>query len=267
MITLDSQGFIEAAGGPLEYRWIGPRRDHGPTLVFLHEGLGCVAMWRDFPDRVAAQTGLGVFVYSRHGYAGSAPTRLPRPIQYLTPEGQEVLPGVLTRAGIERTILIGHSDGASIALIYAGRRHCPALEGLILLAPHVFCEDLSVENIAAAKQAFEQGDLRSRLMKYHGDRVDDVFWGWNQVWLDPRFMDWNIESCLPRVKVPVLILQGGDDQYGTIAQIESIEQNIPGPVDRVILPDCRHNPHVDQTDRTLAAMVRFIASAIPENAL
>ncbi len=226
--------------------------------MFLHEGLGCAAMWKDFPDALAEASGLDAFIYSRRGYGASDPADVPRIVDYLDPEALEVLPAVLEAAGIARPILIGHSDGASIALIYAGGLETAAPLGLVLEAPHVFCEELSVENIAGARDAYLNSDLRQRLARYHGDNVDHTFWGWNDIWLDPDFMNWNIEKRLPGVAAPVLLIQGRQDQYGTLAQLEAIEAQVPAPVERLMLDDCRHSPHVDRRQATLAAMTGFV---------
>jgi len=251
--------FLHADGARLEAEWHGPPPETAPTLVFLHEGLGCVAMWREFPAALAEATGLGALVVSRLGYGGSDPVSLPRPLSYMQHEGREVLPQVLDAAGVREAILVGHSDGGSIALVHAGtpRAH-PRVLGLMLEAPHVFCEDLSVASIAEAREAYEHGDLRERLRKYHGDNVDCAFWGWNRAWLDPGFRAWNIEEYLPNIGVPVLVVQGEDDRYGTLAQVEAIERRCRSPVSRAILPKCGHSPHRDKPAETLAVMVGFV---------
>jgi len=252
-------GHLEVQGVALEHAWVGPPAGgETPTLVLLHEGLGCVGLWKDFPERLAAATGLGVLAYSRRGYGGSDPVALPRPLTYMHDEGLAVLTAVLDAAGIDSAVLVGHSDGASIALINAGGVRDPRVRGLVLMAPHVFNEELSVRSIAEAKQAYEAGGLREQLARYHGGNVDGAFRGWNQAWLDPGFRDWNIEEFLSSVEIPCLLIQGEDDQYGTIAQIEAIERQVAGPVERLMLPDCRHSPHRDQPELTLDAIKRFI---------
>lgn len=208
MAVLKHDGFLDVDGVSLEYRWFGPASDETLTLVFLHEGLGCVELWRDFPERVAEATGCGVLVYSRAGYGRSDPAELPRPLNYMHIEGLEVLPKVLDAAGIRETVLVGHSDGGSIALINAGGLVDARIRGLVLMAPHVFNEQVCVDSIRAAKQAYEEKNLREQLTRYHGDNVDCAFWGWNRVWLDPGFWQWNIEEFLPAIKVPVMVLQG-----------------------------------------------------------
>ncbi|MBS1269812.1 MAG: 2-succinyl-6-hydroxy-2,4-cyclohexadiene-1-carboxylate synthase [Gammaproteobacteria bacterium] len=250
-------GRLDIGGVKLEYERIGPSPDEATTLVFLHEGLSCAALWKDFPGRVAEASGLGVLVYSRQGYGGSDPVDVPRPLTYMHDEGLRVLPKVLDAAAVRSTILVGHSDGASIALIHAGGRRDPRLRSLVLMAPHVFNEDLSVRSIRAAKEAYEHGGLRTRLARYHRDNVDCAFWGWNRAWLDPGFRDWNIEEFLPSIAIPSLLIQGKDDEYGTERQVEAIRSQVAGPVELLMLPDCRHAPHRDQPEATLDAIKRF----------
>lgn len=253
-------------GGRVEYRWAGPRlRDAAlPVIVLLHEGLGSVALWKDFPDRLAEATGLPVLVYSRVGYGGSAPCALPRPLTYMHEEGERALPALIAALGIGRHILVGHSDGASIALIYAGaaREAVPERDGLLgvaALAPHVFCEEVSVASIRAAGRAYAEGDLRSRLEKYHGSNIDCAFRGWCDSWLNPDFMKWNIEGYVDRIDVPVLVIQGEGDEYGTAAQVESIARRVPAGAGVLMLPDCGHSPHRDQPGATLDALAGFAA--------
>lgn len=250
-------GRLDVAGVNLEYAWTGPGADEAPTLVLLHEGLGCVALWKDFPERLAEATNLGVMAYSRRGYGGSDPVDVPRPLTYMHTEGLDVLPEVLNAAGVRSAILVGHSDGASIALINAGGVRDPRVKGLVLMAPHVFNEELSVTSIAEAKHAFETTSLREQLARYHGDNVDCAFWGWNRAWLDPGFLEWNIEEFLPAIQIPCLLIQGEDDQYGTVAQVAAIQDQVAGPVELLMLPDCRHSPQRDQADKTLDAIKRF----------
>ena len=249
---------MTADGKRLETIWFGPPPAEAPTLVFLHEGLGCAAMWRDFPARLAAATNCGAMVYSRSGYGRSDPDTPHRPIDFMHHEGLIVLPQLLKTAGIRECILIGHSDGGSIAIIYAGGTKAPQLKGLITEAAHVFCEDLSVKSIAEAKEAYLHGDLRKGLKKYHGVNVDCAFWGWNNVWLHPDFMKWNIEAFLPGIKVQFLAIQGADDQYGTRAQLDAIARQSGAECDPLMLPDCRHTPHKEQGEITFQAMTTFI---------
>ena len=241
----------------LEYEWIGPANKKAPTIIFLHEGLGCVAMWRDFPKRVAELTDCGALVYSRVGYGNSDPVKLPRPISFMHDEGLIVLPEVLNAFGIRDPILFGHSDGGSIALIHAGSGKGKA-RGLILEAPHVFVEQLSIESIIKAKEAYQNGSLKTSLERYHGANVECAFRGWNDTWLNPDFRSWNIEEFLPNIKAPVLVIQGENDQYGTIKQVEAIESGCAGVVETLLLADCGHSPHRDQPDEVLQRTVTFI---------
>ena len=249
--------FIDAAGHRLECARIAGGRD-APTLVFLHEGLGSTKMWKDFPARVAAATGCPVLVYSRPGYGRSSPAALPRGPDYMHLEALTILPALLDRLGIDRPVLIGHSDGASIALIHAGCGGRP-VRALVALAPHVFVEPISLASIAQAGTTYRTTDLRARLARYHTD-PDAAFRGWNDIWLAPSFRDWNIESCLPGVHCPVLLIQGRHDQYGSAAQLDAIERQAGGDVARLELADCRHSPHRDQPEATLAAIADFIAA-------
>ena len=247
---------VVAAGKRLEAIAYGPPPGSAPTIVMLHEGLGCVALWRDFPRKLAAATGWGVLAYSRAGYGQSDPVDLPRPLDYMTREATLSLPEVLDAIGFARGILLGHSDGASIAAIYAGDRSDARVEGLVLMAPHVFTEAPGLASIAEAKEAYATGDLRAKLARYHA-HVDVAFYGWNGAWLDPGFKAWNIESSVERWRVPALVIQGADDQYGTLAQIRAIEDRSPAAVQSLILDDCRHSPQFDQPQATLEAIVAF----------
>ena len=249
--------FVNVASRRLEYRRIGIARPARPTLVFLHEGLGSVAMWRDFPARVARATKLGAVVYSRLGYGRSEPLREPRTARYLHDEAEIVLPEFLDRLEIERPILIGHSDGGSIALIHAGIAARPPA-AVVTLAAHVLVEDISVASIAAAREKFETTDVRAKLARHHAD-VDGVFWGWNRVWLSQEFRAWNIEEYLPRIQCPVLAIQGEDDEYGTMEQMRRIDAKV-GDVRLLELPNCRHSAHKDQPDAVIDAIARFVAS-------
>jgi pimeloyl-ACP methyl ester carboxylesterase len=255
--------FVVAAGHRLEIAWHGPKPEHAPTLVFLHEGLGSVSAWRDFPEKLARATSCGALVYSRWGYGRSDPVTLPRPLGYMHDEGREALPAVLDAMDVRRAILVGHSDGGSIAIVHASS--APArVEALVLEAAHVFCEDVSVASIAAARDAYLHGDLRARLAKHHDD-VDGAFWGWNRAWLDPEFRAWNLEGFLAGVRVPTLVIQGEDDPYGTMAQLEAIARGVRGAVERWIVPKCGHAPHREQEEATLERMTRFVRGVIEGN--
>ncbi|MBD1548644.1 alpha/beta fold hydrolase [Roseibium aggregatum] len=249
---------ITVNGKSLEAVCYGPSPDQAPTIVLLHEGLGCVALWREFPKKLVEATGFGVFAWSRGGYGQSDTVDLPRPLDYMTREAVHVLPGVLDTIGFKHGILVGHSDGASIAAIYAGSVEDHRVRGLVLMAPHFFTEEGGLKSIAEAKEAYETGDLRFRLAKYHKD-VDNAFRGWNDAWLDPGFKSWNIAEAIDYLRIPVLAIQGADDQYGTLAQIEEIENRIYSPVDVEILADCKHSPFLEQPEKTLAAISEFCA--------
>lgn len=252
-----TSGHLSIGGIQLEFTWKRPAATGAPTLIFLHEGLGCVALWRDFPLQLANATGCGALIYSRAGYGASSPATLPRPTSYLHDEA-EVLRAIIQQFDIRNSIVIGHSDGATIALIYAASRPLPGLSCLILEAPHVFVESITLNGIVAAAELYRTTDLRTRLTRYHGDKTDDVFWGWNDAWQRPEFHDWNIEGLLPAITAPTLLIQGQDDEYGTAAQLEAIERHSGGPVETLLLPACGHTPHQDQPARVLAEMTRFI---------
>jgi len=227
------------------------------TVVMLHEGLGSVAMWKDFPERVAEATGCGVFVYSRYGHGKSERLDEKRSVDFMHHEAKVVLPELLRLFEIERPILLGHSDGASIALIYAGT--WPAhVRALVLEAPHVFVEDFGIRSITAIRKLYESSDLPQRLARYH-DHADETFRGWNDIWLDPQFRDWNIEEYLAAISCPTLVIQGEDDEYGTPAQVEAIQRRMPA-TQTLILPRCGHSPHRDQPSLTLDAISKFVAT-------
>jgi pimeloyl-ACP methyl ester carboxylesterase len=255
-------GYVEAAGHRLEYFWATPRVSGRLVLAFLHEGLGSAKLWRDFPARLGAATGCGVLVWSRYGYGGSDVLVGKRDVDYMHREATGALPELLAALDIAAPILVGHSDGASIALIHAGTTTAVGtprwpVSGLILEAPHVFVEDLTIAGIEDARVAYETTDLPLRLGRHHADG-DRTFRGWNDIWLDPRFRAWNIEAFLPSVAVPTLVIQGDDDEYGTPAQVAAIAAQAPGPVETLMLPDCRHSPHRDRADTVLAAMAGFV---------
>ena len=250
---------IVIGGTALEARWVGPRPPDAPTIVMLHEGLGSVAQWRDFPEQLAASTGYGVFLYSRAGYGGSDPVVLPRPLTYMHDEALDVLPRVLDAIGFERGILLGHSDGASIATIYAGGVRDPRVLGLVLIAPHFFVEAVGLASIAEAKAAYETGTLRERLARYHGDNVDVAFWGWNRAWLDPEFEKWDIREYIGSIRVPMLIVQGSDDPYGTMAQVEAAQAASHSPVEVAVISGARHAAHIERAAPTLSAITAFVS--------
>ena len=248
---------VDLAGGKIEYELLGDLHGGGePPLVFLHEGLGSVELWRGFPAAVAAATGRAALVFSRHGYGRSSVVTKARRPDYMHREADVVLPGLLTHLGVERPVLVGHSDGASIALLHAGAGH--PVSGLVLLAPHVFVEDRSVAGIAAARDAYRTTGLADAMRKYHVD-ADATFRGWNDIWLSPSFRDWNIEDRLPGIDCRVLAVAGEDDQYGTPAQLDAIERGVRGPVERLLLPGVGHAPHLERPVETKKAVVSFIS--------
>jgi pimeloyl-ACP methyl ester carboxylesterase len=248
---------FEILGQHLEYRWIGPRPDEAPTIVFLHEGLGCLGMWRDFPDRIASATDCGALVYSRMGYGASDPVLGPRSVRFMHDEALEVLPAVIERFKLEEVIIFGHSDGASIAVIYAGARLGP-VGALVLEAPHVFVEPVCIESIARISRAYETTGLRERLAQYHGGNTDSMFRTWTDVWLRPEFQQWNIEEYLPGIESPVLVVQGEDDEYGTVRQVDAVVNQVSGPAESLVLSRCGHSPHSEQPEEVLEAAGRFI---------
>lgn len=252
--------FYDLPGGRIEARWIGPPPEVAPTLVLLHQGLGCAAMWGAYPAKLARATGWGALVYSRYGYGGSAPCILPRPTRYMHDEALEVLPALIAAAGLREHALVGHSDGGSIALIHAGGAAQAGLIGVAVEAPHVFIEDISVASIRAAGERFRASDWPERLRRYHGDNLDCAFWGWQRAWVSPEFRVWNIEDYLPRIQVPVLAVQGSDDEYGTMRQIGAIVAGVGGTVEAVKLAGCGHSPHRDRPDEMLARLAGFIAA-------
>ena len=253
-----ASGQLTAGGASLEYACTGPEPEDAPTIVLLHEGLGCLARWRNFPKALNAATGFGVMAYSRAGYGQSDASDLPRPLDYLTHEAIDVLPEVLDAIGFRRGVLMGHSDGATIAAIYSGSVADMRVRGLVLMAPHFFAEEIGLAEIARAREAFENGDLAERLGKYHRD-VDCAFRGWNDAWLDPGFREFDVTDVIDYVRVPVLAIQGQDDQYGTLAQLRVLEERCYAPVELCILNECRHGVHLDQPDAVLAAVSDFCA--------
>lgn len=262
-------GTLRVSDGLLETGWWGPGAFEAPTIVLLHEGLGCVALWRDVPERLAAATGWGVFAYSRFGYGQSDPVTLPRPMTYMHHEAQVVLPEVLANAGIDQAALVGHSDGGSIAAIAGSSRRAPPvrhdlnhrvnIRGLVMIAAHFFVEDLNIASIRQIKTDYETGDLRARLARYHRN-ADIAFRGWNDAWLDPRFRDFDITSLLPGIQAPILALQGTDDPYGTPEQLRVLQAHVRAPVSIDLILGARHAPHLEAKDATLAAITAFIAA-------
>jgi len=243
---------IEVAGARLAVRAMNPQGE-GHPLIFLHEGLGSIELWRDFPARVVDATGHPGLVYSRHGYGWSDPLVGPRQPDYMHREAREVLPVIAGGFTGDAPILIGHSDGASIALIYAGSGHRVA--GLVLLAPHVFVEDLGLESIRSLHAS--SAELVERMAKYHTD-PEATLRGWAEVWLDERFRSWNLEGYLARIRCPILLVQCEGDEYGSIAHLDAIESQVQGPVERLVFPGPGHSPHLSNPEPVIAATTRFI---------
>ncbi|TVL87410.1 alpha/beta fold hydrolase [Streptomyces sp. SAJ15] len=265
---------LHTTHGALEYVWIDGRSDLAP-LVYLHHGLGCVSTWRRFPYAVAEATGRPTLVYTRHGYGRSAPTELPRPADYMDREACEVLPEVLDRLGVRAPVLVGHSDGAAIALLHAARGRRP-VTALALLGPLVFVEDRTLHAIRAVREAYESGAaayasgaarapgadgdavlLRRKVAMFHED-PDAALHGWSDVWLSPTFRGWSIEDRLPRVTAPTLVMGGTADEFATPAQVAAIERGLAGPVRRVDLPDGDHLLLHSARLESRAALVDFL---------
>lgn len=245
-------------GVRLECRRLGTQSGPGPTLVFLHDGLGCVEIWRDFPSRLIERTGLPGFVYSRAGYGRSDPIALPRPLDYLHTEALQVLPAVLDAARIDRAILVGHSDGATISLIYGAAADAPRAAAIIAMAPHVFNEEISIRAIKDMIREYERGTLRAKLERYHGSNVECAFRGWSEAWIDPDFRTWTVESLLAGIGAPVLVIQGKADGYGSLAQVDSILKNVSGPAQARLIPRCGHVPYREMPEITLDAIAGFV---------
>ena len=252
-----------AEGGQLYYQWIaaddgaavGAGAASQPVLVFLHEGLGCAAMWKDFPARLCAQTGCQGLVFDRLGYGQSSPLRTGRSVHYLHRSALEELPQVLALLDGRPYVVLGHSDGGSIALIHAADQPSGLL-GVVTEAAHVFVEEVTLAGIREARAAYGAGKLRG-LSRYHGDKTDQIFGAWADTWLRPAFSCWNIEYLLPSVACPVLALQGSGDQYGTEAQLRAIESQTPS-ARQAVLPECGHTPHQEQPEAVLTAISEFL---------
>lgn len=252
-----TQSSLCVGGVNLEAACFGPPPGDAPTLVLLHEGLGCIELWRSFPQELAKLTGCGVFVWSRAGYGGSDPIALPRPLDYMTREALDFLPDILDALQVKKTVLLGHSDGASIAAIYAGSVQDHRVRGLVLMAPHFFVEPVSISAIEAARTAYRTGTLKEKLIPYHSN-VDVAFNGWCDAWLADGFRDWNIADNIDYLRIPVLAIQGEQDQYGTMVQIEELERRCYSPVDTAILSGCKHSPHLEKTQASLNAIKSFL---------
>jgi pimeloyl-ACP methyl ester carboxylesterase len=253
-----SASFVSAGGHRLEYEWTGLGAVEAPVVVLLHQGLGSMALWRDFPKFVHETTGLRVLAYSRWGYGKSEALKsFPRSVRWMH-EGAEELRELLQALGIARPILLGHSDGASIALLHAAHRMQPAALGVMAMAPHVFLEREGMVSIAKARVAYEEGELRTKLARFHDD-VDSAFYGWNVTWLAPSIRSWNIEAEMAGIDCPVMLVQGISDEYGTPAQLESVKKHTGGKAEIVLLENCGHSPHIDQRAAVLGALKRLVA--------
>ena len=253
--------FLELKSQKIEIQWHGEKEKNRPVLIFLHEGLGCTRMWKNFPKKLSRLTGCPAFVFSRFGYGSSDPCPLPWKINFMHKQALRILPNIIKKAGIKNYILIGHSDGGSIGIIFSGSHFTNGLKGLITEAAHVFCEQKSVESIKLAKYYYEHKDLKQRLEKYHKENTENAFRGWNDVWLAPKFINWNIEKYLTRIKIPMLAIQGKNDQYGTIKQIQSIQHRVKD-VKTCLIDDCSHSPHFEQQKIVLNVMAEFIQKII-----
>ncbi|HJV82366.1 alpha/beta hydrolase [Noviherbaspirillum sp.] len=268
-MTFSEKSGVQFAGIPwkgrtiqLEYQYIGAADSPYPVVVFLHEGLGSIAMWRDFPEHFCNEHGLRGLMYSRYGYGRSTPRPADETLSpaYLHEQALEVLPALLSQLGVQRPWLFGHSDGGSIALLYAAN-FPDAVSGLVVVAPHIFVEELTVDGIRKVRETYLNSDFPRRLARYHTDG-DSVFWGWNDAWLDPAFRGWNIEDQLGKIRCPVLALQGEDDEYGTLEQIYGIERLVPN-ARAVPLAQCGHVPHRDQPALLSAQAGSFITGYLP----
>ncbi|MBV8962736.1 MAG: alpha/beta hydrolase [Hyphomicrobiales bacterium] len=255
-MALEPSGTLDIGEHRLEYRHIGPEPSEAATIVMLHEGLGCVGLWGDFPDALAAATGAGVFAYSRAGYGASSPSELPRKLSYMHDEALTVLPKLLEQIGFRRGLFLGHSDGASIAAIYAGGVQDHRVRGLVLIAPHFVVEPMGLEAIAKAKLAYERGDLKAKLARWH-EHVDNAFYGWNGAWLDPGFRTWDISEALGYIRVPIEIVQGTRDEYGTTRQIAIAQEECYCPVELALIEGVGHSPQREARAATLGAVTDF----------
>lgn len=258
MHSLPAEGFLSIAGMQLEYRLFGQDRARSPSIVMLHEGLGSIQTWGEFPKILADATGACVLAYSRDGYGFSPAVQKELPIDYIRDHALNVLPHVLDKVGFSRGILLGHSDGASMCAAYAGTTRDPRVCGLVLLAPHFFVEQETLAEIRNARQAYLDGNLRQRLSRYHKD-VDAAFMRWNDVWLTPKFAGFNLRSEVANIEVPMLVLRGNDDNYGTVRQVKFAEQTARCKLTTLVLADCGHVPHREKRVETVDAIRAFCA--------
>lgn len=248
---------MQIGSGNLETAWWGPSPTEAMTLALLHEGLGCVALWRDVPERLAEATGCGVLAYSRFGYGQSDPRPLPWKLTYMQDEARDVLPRVLDETGIRDAVLVGHSDGASIAAIYAGTARDRRLRGVVLLAAHFFVEDSNIASIAKVRGDYRRGPFRERLARYHRD-PDMAFHGWCDSWLNPEFRRFDITDCIAGIEVPILGLQGTADPYGSDEQLLTLQRLARAPCEIAFIKGARHSPHLEAKDETIARIAQFV---------
>jgi pimeloyl-ACP methyl ester carboxylesterase len=253
--------FVQAAGHKLRVRKLthpdNDGQDGRPTLVFLHEGLGSIEMWHDFPEVLLEKIGCNGLLYDRWGHGRSDPLDGKRTLRYVHDEALDSLPDVLRHCQVDDSVIIGHSDGGSIALIFAAE-YPELVRGIITEAAHVFVEEITLEGIKDALEVYRNTDLKEKLARYHGDNTERIFRAWYETWLQPDFKSWNIEDCLPKIKCPVLAIQGEDDQYGTAAQVEAITNQVTGQSKPLLIPNCAHIPHKEATARVIKEMTEFI---------
>ncbi len=262
MEILAKEGFISAAGMPLEYRLLGAPPSRSPTIVMLHEGLGSVSTWGEFPRLLFEHTGASVFVYSRAGYGASPQADHSLPIDYVKRHALSILPKILETIGFSQGLLLGHSDGASMVASYAGNLADPRVRGLILMAPHFCVEPETLAEIRKAREAFENGGLRQRLARHH-ERVESAFRGWNDVWLAPGFETFNLREELARISQPMLIIRGDGDRYGTHRQVQMAQELCKAPLETLLMQDCGHVPHREKLAQTVDAIARFYQRVLP----
>ncbi len=264
MNPVENTFYLQAGGHSLRARTIippGKSLQTSPVLVFLHEGLGCIEIWRSFPETLSRLVGLPALIYDRYGSGGSEPLQEGYTGNPFSREAEIVLPEVLAGCGIEQPLLIGHSDGGSIALQYASNFPDSPV-GVIAEAAHVFAEELTLSSIRRAVTTFEEGNLKEKLARYHGERTEAMFHNWADIWLLPENRSWNMEAALPGVTCPLQIIQGENDEYGTLAQVEAIAAGASGRTETLIIPDCAHSPHLQAPEATLTGMAAFIRSLV-----
>ena len=249
--------FLDIKNNQIEYITFGNFSNKSPVLILLHEGLGSVAMWRDIPKLIHEKTKMNILVYSRIGYGKSSKAELPRPTNYMSIEAEEYLPIILQKLSIKKYFLIGHSDGGTIAALASINKSSVELLGTILIAPHFFVEKESIIAIEETTDQYKNKNLRSKLEKYHND-VDNAFFGWSNVWLSTSFKKWNISNYLSKIKTPILVIQGTKDPYGTVNQVQVLEENLKSPLQKVIIEDCGHNPFYEFPETTIKYINKFI---------